>query len=152
MPFAGVSSVDFIELVVKQDIRPERPYEENAPDLTDEIWKLAEYLWAKDVTKRPTSNIICERLSRLLATTVPRMPPRLTPPAHVAPDPPSMKDLSARSHGDDGQPELQSTQTPLVSRHVIPEALKIEQKGVSELEGPSIDEARHLLTPTATFI
>lgn len=60
---------EFVELVVRQDVRPERPDEENAPYLSDAIWELAVSCWVKDPKCRPTASAICDTLSHLLDTT-----------------------------------------------------------------------------------
>jgi hypothetical protein len=55
--------LDFVELVVRQNVRPERPEDEDAPGLSDEIWALAEACWVKDPRKRPIASALCDALS-----------------------------------------------------------------------------------------
>ena len=56
---------DFIELVAQRDVRPERPDAEDAPHLSDAIWKFAQTCWAKDPAQRPTASAVCHTLSLL---------------------------------------------------------------------------------------
>lgn len=58
----------FIQLVVMQDVRPERPEDEDAPKLSDAIWELAEQCWVKNAKKRPTANAASHIISRLLSS------------------------------------------------------------------------------------
>lgn len=57
---------EFVELVVRQDVRPERPDDEDAPYLSDGIWELAKRCWVKDPKRRPTASIVCDTLLHLL--------------------------------------------------------------------------------------
>jgi hypothetical protein len=50
-------------------VRPERPDDEDAPQLSDAVWKLAEKCWAKDPKHRPTADTVCNIISRLHDTT-----------------------------------------------------------------------------------
>jgi WD40 repeat protein len=59
-----------VELVVRQDVRPERPDEEDAPQLSDVIWGLAEKCWVKEAKDRPTASAVCDILCHLLDTAV----------------------------------------------------------------------------------
>jgi hypothetical protein len=60
--------LDFVELVVRQNVRPERPEDEDAPGLSDEIWALAEACWVKDPRKRPIASALCDALSDVRST------------------------------------------------------------------------------------
>lgn len=77
--------MEFYELVVKRDVRPEKPDEDTAPTLTDAIWELAEQCWVKDPHMRPTANTVCDILSNLLEPVVPSSPvdPLVTPVEEV---------------------------------------------------------------------
>src|SRR6202044_2406598 len=44
----------------------ERPEGHEAPQLTDEVWQLAERCWANDPLKRPTSDAICDDIHSIL--------------------------------------------------------------------------------------
>jgi hypothetical protein len=67
--------MDFIELVVKQDLRPNRPEDEEAPQMTDDLWQLAETCWVKNPTARPNVNTVCDAISRELRDTKPSSKP-----------------------------------------------------------------------------
>ncbi|KIM87190.1 hypothetical protein PILCRDRAFT_815665 [Piloderma croceum F 1598] len=69
IPLSELSFSEFVELVVRQDVRPERPNCENSPQLSDSIWGLAVTCWAKDPKQRPTASTVCDILSHLLDTT-----------------------------------------------------------------------------------
>jgi WD40 repeat protein len=61
-------------------VRPERSDAEDAPQLSDAIWDLAEACWVKDPKMRPTAAATCTILSHLLDTTsVPRTMPDASP-------------------------------------------------------------------------
>lgn len=70
IPLGHIAHGDFIELVVKQDVRPERPDNEDIPVLTDAIWDLAEKCWIKDSQMRPIASTLCDLISYLLETDV----------------------------------------------------------------------------------
>jgi hypothetical protein len=53
-------------LVVDRDVRPERPDEEEAPQMLDEAWELAKRCWGKDPQSRPKIDAIRHTMSRLL--------------------------------------------------------------------------------------
>ena len=57
---------EFKKLVVNEDIRLERPESDEAPQMTDDIWQLAEDCWLKDPLSRPIINIVCDRISRFV--------------------------------------------------------------------------------------
>jgi WD40 repeat protein len=65
---------EFVELVVRQDVRPERPDDEDAPHLSDPVWELAESCWVKDPKSRPTASALCDTLSHLVDTTLSLVP------------------------------------------------------------------------------
>jgi WD40 repeat protein len=69
IPWGELNFSQFVELVVRQDIRPERPDDEDAPQLSDALWELAEKCWVKNPKLRPTSSVVCDTLSHLLGTT-----------------------------------------------------------------------------------
>ena len=78
----GLDHSMFFDLVVRQDVRPERPYEEdNASQLSDEVWELAEQCWAKDPKKRPTADSLCDIILHLLeyGTIPPQSSPGIIP-------------------------------------------------------------------------
>lgn len=70
VPLGNVFYADFIELVVRLDIRPERPDDEEAPTLSDAIWEVAEKCWVKDPKQRPTASALCDIVSSLFVPHV----------------------------------------------------------------------------------
>jgi WD40 repeat protein len=77
--------------VAKQDVRPERPDEENAPQLLDALWELAEKCWRKHPNDRPTASVLCDAISNLLhdTTIMPQNP--VMPPLPPVSQPQSMR-------------------------------------------------------------
>jgi hypothetical protein len=69
--------------VVREGVRPERPDYEDAPQLSDTIWQLAEKCWAEDPKRRPTSSAMCDRLSYLLETVPNTRPLPIPSPSHT---------------------------------------------------------------------
>ncbi|KAJ7190042.1 kinase-like protein, partial [Mycena pura] len=55
IPLSTIPYNDFIELVFKFDVRPQRPEENECPRLSDGIWDLAEQCWDKDPKARPSA-------------------------------------------------------------------------------------------------
>ena len=51
---------------MQQDLRPERPDHEDAPQLSDGVWELTENCWVKNPASRPTASAVCDILSHLL--------------------------------------------------------------------------------------
>jgi len=47
IPLGHINYCDFIELV-RQDVRPQRPDDEDAPALSDAVWDIAEKCWVED--------------------------------------------------------------------------------------------------------
>lgn len=69
IPLGHIDYSDSIDLVVQRNVRPERPDDEDAPQLYDTIWYLAKACWVKDPKQRPTADVVCTTLSHLLDTT-----------------------------------------------------------------------------------
>jgi hypothetical protein len=65
IPLSQISYSDFVQLVVHQDIRPARPDEDEAPQMTDDIWQLAKQCWAKNPVARPNIKAVCTVISSL---------------------------------------------------------------------------------------
>lgn len=80
---------DFKDLVGYGDVRPERPATEDAPQLSNAMWELAEKCWAKNPEHRPIAATVCDALSIQLDIAAP-IQPAPNPPA-----PPS-NDMTAR--------------------------------------------------------
>lgn len=56
-------------LVVERNRRPERPDNEDAPQLTNAVWELAEKCWVEDPERRPTASAVCDIFAHLLGPT-----------------------------------------------------------------------------------
>ena len=69
IPLGHVNYADFIELVVQQNIQPEWPDDEDAPQLSDAVWELAKSCWIKEPKERPTATALCTTISHLLEVT-----------------------------------------------------------------------------------
>jgi WD40 repeat protein len=69
IPLGHVNYADFIDLVVQRNIRPERPDDEDVPQLSDAVWELAKSCWIKEPKERPTAAALCTTVSHLLETT-----------------------------------------------------------------------------------
>ncbi|KIM73019.1 hypothetical protein PILCRDRAFT_81455, partial [Piloderma croceum F 1598] len=65
IPLGHIDPADFLPLVVERNVRPERPVDEDAPQLSDITWELAKKCWAKDPKRRPTATAVCDTLSYL---------------------------------------------------------------------------------------
>jgi WD40 repeat protein len=65
---------------VRQDVRPERPDDEDAPQLSDAVRELAQSCWLKDPKHRITANTVCDIIAHIL-TTATVTPPKLVPPS-----------------------------------------------------------------------
>lgn len=68
VPLGDIGYVEFIELVAEKNLRPERPDNEDAPDLSDEIWELATKCWVKDARQRPTAKAVANDVSQIMET------------------------------------------------------------------------------------
>ncbi|KAJ7114414.1 hypothetical protein C8R44DRAFT_929253 [Mycena epipterygia] len=66
IPLMAVSHGDFIELVVRLDVRPERPEDDECPRMNDGIWDLAEQCWKKDAKMRLTARQVHDKINLLL--------------------------------------------------------------------------------------
>jgi WD40 repeat protein len=95
IPLGHVNHPDFIELVAQRDVRPERPDIEDAPQLSDAIWTLAEKCWVTDPKQRPTAGAVCDLLSHLVDNiSVAQLNPGPSPFRPMAPAP----NLTMRGH------------------------------------------------------
>ena len=76
IPLGHINDADFIPLILERNVRPERPDYEDAPQLSDAVWEVAEKCWMKDPKERPTASTLCDTLSHLLGTTtvIPLLP------------------------------------------------------------------------------
>ena len=91
IPLGHINYADFFELVVRQDVRPERPddEDEDASQLSDAVWELAERCWVKDPKLRPIASVVCDTLLHLLeAAAIPQpqlsnLPQNLTLRGHT---------------------------------------------------------------------
>jgi tetratricopeptide (TPR) repeat protein len=55
-----------LELVVDRDVRPEQPEYDEAPQMSDDIWQLAESCWVKTPQSRPIASALCDAIKQLL--------------------------------------------------------------------------------------
>ena len=78
-----------MELVVQRGVRPERPDDEDAPQLSDAVWELAERCWVKDPKVRPTASAVCDTLLHLLDTAA-MTQPIPNPSSHLSQAPQNM--------------------------------------------------------------
>jgi len=69
IPLGHVAYVDFIPLVVKEDVRPERPDDDDDDSfmIPDDLWSLIEACWARLPKTRPTALAVCDTIAGLLA-------------------------------------------------------------------------------------
>ena len=79
--------VDFIELVVQRDVRPEHPEDDETPHLSDAVWALAEQCWVKDPKQRLTAIAVCNTISHLLETTAAQAAQMQLQPSPSSPSP-----------------------------------------------------------------
>ncbi|KAJ7644865.1 kinase-like domain-containing protein [Roridomyces roridus] len=70
IPLSTMAYADFIEMVFKLDVRPERPEEEECPQLTNGIWDLAEQCWRKDARSRPAARQVHDMVKILMTRQV----------------------------------------------------------------------------------
>jgi WD40 repeat protein len=82
-PLGGLNLAEFVELVVREDVRPERPDDEDAPCLSDAIWKLAEMCWVKNPKDRPIASAVCDAITQLLDATASAQPAPNLPSQHL---------------------------------------------------------------------
>lgn len=58
------AGLDFVDLVVHRGVRPKRPDRDVAPQLSNQLWELAERCWVKDPRHRPTASVVCDTLNQ----------------------------------------------------------------------------------------
>jgi hypothetical protein len=54
---------EFMKLIAIEGHRPERPDRDEAPQLTDDIWRLAERCWEGTASARPVIDEVCETIA-----------------------------------------------------------------------------------------
>lgn len=67
--------------MVHQHVRPERPEPGEAPQLTNEVWELAERCWASEPLSRPIGSAICDDIRSMLDRRTSCRPVSLEPKA-----------------------------------------------------------------------
>ncbi|KAF7362565.1 Kinase-like protein [Mycena venus] len=67
IPLVMVAYGDYIELVVRSGIRPQRPDPHECPRLKDPLWELAQSCWAGDAKARPTATNLHHTISRMIS-------------------------------------------------------------------------------------
>ena len=95
IPLGHIHTADFVELVTKQDVRPERPENEDAPQLSDALWALAEQCWIKDPKRRPTAGAVCDAVSHLLNTDIGTHQTPVPSPSHLTNSSQAMSQMHA---------------------------------------------------------
>lgn len=111
IPLGHIAYGDFIELVVKLDVRPERPEEAEiiAYGLSDAVWQVAEQCWKKSPGERPTADAVCDLLSHLIHTTL-HAPPLKSPGVTAPMATPKISKASSNSPvSSHGNPESQGS-------------------------------------------
>ncbi|KAJ6528312.1 kinase-like domain-containing protein, partial [Mycena vulgaris] len=66
VPLSSIAHTDFVELVFRLGVRPDRPEIEDVPKLADSLWTLAEQCWVQEPKARPTSGQIHDRIVDIL--------------------------------------------------------------------------------------
>ncbi|KAF7333378.1 Kinase-like protein [Mycena venus] len=82
IPLSTIPYGDFIELVFRLGVRPERPDEDECPRMNDDLWDLAERCWNKDAKARPTARQIHDKI-KIIMTQYTREPAIQEPRAFV---------------------------------------------------------------------
>ncbi|KAJ7925633.1 ICP0-binding domain of ubiquitin-specific protease 7-domain-containing protein [Mycena leptocephala] len=67
IPMSTIPFGDFIELVFKLGVRPDRPDEDESRQMSDGIWDLAERCWDKSPKARPTATQIHDTINIILS-------------------------------------------------------------------------------------
>lgn len=68
-PLDNIHYTEFIEYVVDRNVRPERPEDDEVPQLSNDMWALAEQCWAGDRTRRPDGNSLCRAIDTMIVNT-----------------------------------------------------------------------------------
>ncbi|KAJ7495014.1 kinase-like domain-containing protein [Mycena latifolia] len=66
IPLSSVAFNDFVEVVLRMGVRPERPDVQECPRLTDALWELAQSCWTKDPKVRPTARQVHDIVAHLI--------------------------------------------------------------------------------------
>ena len=74
VPLGHIPYVDFIELVVKLKVRPNRPADDRSRFL-DDLWPLAEACWSEDPSRRPSAGQVCDAMKLVLEHSVKKVTP-----------------------------------------------------------------------------
>ncbi|PPR08181.1 hypothetical protein CVT24_001531 [Panaeolus cyanescens] len=64
-PLGHLSPSQLQDTVLKYNTRPDKPDVEDAPTMTEDIWRLVTECWASQPVFRPTAPIVCDRLKTL---------------------------------------------------------------------------------------
>ncbi|KAJ7697210.1 kinase-like domain-containing protein [Mycena rosella] len=76
IPLSSVAFTDFVEVVLRMDVRPERPDPEECPRLADSLWDLAESCWTKNPKERPTARQAHDMIAHLIQDMTRHAQPR----------------------------------------------------------------------------
>ncbi|KAJ6556841.1 kinase-like domain-containing protein [Mycena vulgaris] len=66
IPLSSVAFNDFVEVVLRMGVRPERSDPEDIPRLTDSLWDLAQSCWTTEPRARPTARHVHDTLAHLI--------------------------------------------------------------------------------------
>lgn len=67
-PLSNIAHGDFIELVFRLAVRPDRPEIDEFPKLTDPLWDLAEKCWLQDPKSRPTAEKLHDMIMDIITS------------------------------------------------------------------------------------
>lgn len=136
VPLGHIPPMDFIDLVVTREVRPERPEKETCPDLPDDLWEIAEHCWGNHPGKRPDAVTLCNEMEQCLVshrkkkgTSVP-FPPEVV----EQPSTPSTQEVLDSKLSPLHLPKQNFTQGS--SRHSIA-VVRRGDEGFSDEKGPS---------------
>jgi tetratricopeptide (TPR) repeat protein len=66
MPLGDANPTHLLALVVDHGVRPEQPDYDEAPQMSDGVWQLAESCWTKTPQSRPIASVLCDAIKHLL--------------------------------------------------------------------------------------
>ncbi|KAJ6556800.1 kinase-like domain-containing protein [Mycena vulgaris] len=66
IPLSSIAFNDFVEVVLRMGVRPERPDPEDIPRLTDSLWDLAQSCWTTEPRARLTARHVHDTLAHLI--------------------------------------------------------------------------------------
>ncbi|KAJ6530021.1 kinase-like domain-containing protein, partial [Mycena vulgaris] len=73
-PLSSIAPADFIELVFRLGVRPDRPEIEDVPKLTAPLWALAQQCWLQESKVRPTAGQVHDKIVDLISQMIAKKP------------------------------------------------------------------------------